>query len=163
MRRIRDLTPQEFKALYPPIAGGAMELYRWTFPGIAASAINSGAAVGWTGSAIERQVVPLASVGGSYAEPFGIALATAAPAAATPPFSAACPVVDQGNTIKVTAIGSTGVGGDIGVASTNGGLAPVAAASGIDVWRVGKAVSAANAGEVFSLYVSPKLLSATVR
>lgn len=146
-----------------PISGGAMELYRWTFPAIAASAIGAGAAVGWTGSALERQVVPLASVGGSYAEPVGIALATSSFAAATPPFSAACPVVDAGNTIKVTAIGSLGMGADIGVASTNGGLAPVSAASGIDVWRVGRSVSAAAAGEVFSLYVSPRLLSSTVR
>lgn len=138
----------------------AMELYRWTFPAIAASAINNGAAVGWTASALERQVVPIATVN---IEPAGISLATANYAAATPPFSAAVPLVDQGNTIKVTAIGSTGVGADIGVASTNGGLAPVAAASGIDIWRVGKAVSPAAAGEVFSLYVSPRMLSATTR
>lgn len=139
----------------------AFELYRWTFPGIAASAINAGDAVLQTASAAERQFVSAATVN---QEPFGIALATAAQAGATPPFSAAVPVVDLGNTIKVTAIASLGVGADIGVASTNGGLAAVAAASGVDVWRVGKSVSAAsNPGEVFGLYVSPRKLSSTVR
>lgn len=144
----------------------AFERIKWddAFPGIAASNINAGQAVGFTASALERQVFPLASVGGSYAEPFGIAFATAGPAgAASVGLTVACPVLDYGNTVKVTAIGSLGVGADIGVASTNGGLAPVAAASGVDVWRVGKSVSPANAGEVFSLYVSPRLLSSTVR
>lgn len=161
MRRIADLTLEQFQAAYPPIAGGAFELYRWTFPGIAASAINAGDAVLLTASAAERQFVSAATCN---QEPFGIALATAAQAGATPPFTAAVPVVDLGNTIKVTAIASLGVGADVGVASTNGGLGPVTAASGIDIWRVGKAVSAAsNPGEVFSLYVSPRKLTGTVR
>src|SRR5438270_12274867 len=93
-----------------------MELYRWTFPGIAASAIGAGQAVGLTASAAERQFVPLATCN---VEPFGVALATSSFAAATPPFSAACPVVDAGNVITVTAIGSTGVGADLGVGSSN--------------------------------------------
>jgi hypothetical protein len=160
MRRIADLTLAQFTALFPPIAGGAFELYRWTFPGIAASAINAGDAVLQTASAAERQFVSAAT---ANQEPFGIALATAAQAGATPPFTAAVPVVDLGNTIKVTAIASLGVGADVGVASTNGGLGPVAAASGTDIWRVGKAVGPASAGEVFGLYVSPRKLSSVVR
>lgn len=153
--RLRELIAD---GAMPPISGAAMELHRWAFPGIAASNIGAGNAVGLTASAAERQFVPLATCN---VEPFGIALATAAAAAATPPFSAAVPVVDQGNVIKVTAIGSTGVGADIGVGSSNNGLAPVAGASGVVVWRVGKAVSPAAAGEIFSLYVSPRQLSGT--
>jgi hypothetical protein len=142
----------------------AFELYRWTFPAIAASAVNAGQPVQLTVATAgtlpaDRQVVPVASLN---LEPFGVALATAAPASATPPFSAGVGVVDRGNTIKVTAGASIGVGGDAGVATT--GVAgnvfgPVAAASGAEVWRVGKAVSPAAAGEVFGLYVDPRRLS----
>lgn len=132
------------------------ELYRWTFPAIAASAVNSGAALSLCASALERQVVPIATLN---VEPFAIALASAGGTSLTQ----ACPAVDQGNTIKVTAIASLGAGADIGVASTNGGLGPVAAASGVTTWAVGKSVSAAGAGEVFALYVKPRLLSAVVR
>jgi hypothetical protein len=142
-----------------PMEGGAFELYRWTFPAIAASAINAGAVVGWTASAIERQVIPL---GSTNVEPIGIALATANYLAATPPFTAAVPLVDRGNTTKVVAAGSLGVGADIGIASGVSGtynLQPVSAASGIAVWRVGKSVSPAAAGETFSLYVDPRQLS----
>lgn len=165
MRRIRDLTLDEFKALYPPIAGGAMELFRWTFPAIAASAIRAGDVVGFpVGSGgLERQVIPLAT---NAVEPFGIALATANYLAATPPYTAAVPVVDRGNTIKVVAGASLGVGADINIATAYAAsliFGPVAAASGIDLWRVGKAVTPAAAGEVFSLYVDPARLSSTVR
>jgi hypothetical protein len=148
----------------------AFELYRWTFPAIAASAISAGQPVQFTvatagTSPADRQVVPLGSVN---LEPFGIALATANYAAATPPFSAGVGIVDRGNTIKVTAIASLGVGADVGVGTNIAGQAsgwavPVAAASGVDTWRVGKAVSPAAAGEVFSLYVDPFRLSSTVR
>lgn len=151
-----------------PISGGAFELFRWTFPAIAASAVNPGQPVQFTVATAgtlpaDRQVIP---VGSSNLEPFGVALATAAPLSATPPFSAAVGVVDRGNTIKVTAGASLGVGADVGVATT--GLAgniygPIAAASGTDTWRVGKAVSPAAAGEVFGLYVDPRMLSAVVR
>jgi hypothetical protein len=133
------------------------ELYRYTFPAIAASAVNAGAALALTASALERQVIPISTCN---VEPFAVALASAGGTSLTP----ACPAVDGGNTIKVAAIASLGVGADIGVASTNGGLAPVAAASGVDVWAVGKAVSAANEnGEIFALYVKPRKLSGTVR
>ncbi len=135
----------------------AMELFRWTYPAIAASAIRAGDVVGFPigSGGLERQVIPLASCN---LEPFGIALATANFANATPPFSAACPVVDRGNTIKVTAGASLGAGADVGVATTSGSLilGPVAGSGGTTVWRVGKAHSPAVAGEVFSLYVDPK-------
>jgi hypothetical protein len=136
----------------------AFELYRWTFPGIAASAIGAGQAVQLSASAVERQFIPLATQG---IEPFGIALATAAQAGATPPFSAAVPVVDLGNTIKVTAAASLGCGADVGVVNASTSLGPVAGVAGSVIWRVGKAVQPAAAGEVFGLYVSPRQLSGT--
>jgi hypothetical protein len=131
----------------------AFELYRWTFPGIAASAINSGAALQLSASAVERQFIPIATLN---VEPFGIALASAGGTA----LQAAVPVVDAGNVIKVTAVASLGCGADVGVASTNGGLGPVAAASGVLTWAVGKAMQNAAAGEAFGLYVKPVRLSA---
>jgi hypothetical protein len=138
----------------------AFELYRWTFPGIAASNIGAGAALALTASALERQVIPISS---TNVEPFGVALATAAAVAATPPFSAAVGVVDAGNTIKVTAGASLGVGADVGVANASSSwAAPVVGASGVAVWRVGKAVGPAAAGEIFGLYVSPRQLSGLV-
>jgi hypothetical protein len=136
----------------------AFELYRWTFPGIAASAMGAGQAVQQAASAVERQFVPLATQG---LEPFGIALATANFAAATPPFSAAVGIVDAGNTIKVTAAASLGAGADVGVTSGSVSLGPVAGIAGSVIWRVGKSVSSAAAGEVFGLYVSPRQLSGT--
>lgn len=164
MRRIRDLTLAEFTELYPPIAGAAFELYRWTFPGIAASPISAGNALNLISATalagpVERQFVPIST---TNVEPFGVALATAANAGATPPFSAAVPVVDQGNTIKVIAAASIAAGADAGIASGGTtGFGPVVGVAGSVVWRVGKAVSPAAAGEVFSLYVSPRQLSGT--
>lgn len=163
-RRIRDLSLAEFKALYPPMAGGAFELYRWTFPGIAGTLIGAGNALQLVvatalAGPVERTFVPISTVN---VEPFGIALATGAPAAASPPFSAGLPVVDLGNTIKVVAAASLGVGADVGIASGGTvGLGPVVGVAGSVVWRVGKAVSPAAAGEIFGLYVNPRQLSGT--
>ena len=139
----------------------AFELYRWTFPAIAASAIRAGDVVGFpVGSGgIERSVIPLATC---TAEPLGIALATANYAAATPPFSPAVAVVDRGNTIKVVAGASLGAGANINIATAYAGsliLGPVDNTLGSVIWRVGKAVSPAVAGAVFGLYVDPARLT----
>jgi hypothetical protein len=64
--------------------------------------------------------------------------------------------------VRVPAGGSLGHGADVGVASTNGALGPVSAASGVARYRVGQALTAAAAGETFSLYVNPKQLSGLV-
>ncbi|GAC1348384.1 MAG: hypothetical protein NVSMB18_36410 [Acetobacteraceae bacterium] len=138
----------------------AFELYRWTFPGTAASLIGAGAALQLSASAVERQFIPISS---TNIEPFGVSLATAAQAGATPPFTAAVPVVDAGNTIKITAGASLGAGADVGVANASSSwAAPVVGASGVAVWRVGRSVQPAAAGEVFGLYVSPRQLSGLV-
>lgn len=168
--RTPGLSPTRLRQLIdqgaPPILGGAMELHRTAFPAIAGTLIAAGNAVALvvatsTSGPAERTVVPISTVN---VEPFGIALATAAPAGATPPFSAGCPVLDLANTIKVTAAASLGVGCDVGIASGGTtGFGPVSAASGVDVWRVGKAVSPAAGGEVFSLYVNPRMISGTTR
>jgi hypothetical protein len=139
----------------------AGERIKWdgAIPMIAASAINDRQAVQLTASALERQVLPIATVN---VEPYGIAMASAGAAGAStnPQLTPACPVIDDGNIVKVTAAASLGVGADIVVGSTNGGFAPASAgASGILMWRVGKSLSAANAGEVFSLHVKPRQIS----
>lgn len=68
-------------------------------------------------------------------------------------------VYGQNNIVKVKAVASLGAGAEVGVASTNGQLNAIAGASGITRWSVGQSLSAAGAGEVFSLYVNPRQLS----
>ena len=69
-------------------------------------------------------------------------------------------VYGEDSVVEAVAAASLGAGADIAVASTNGNLGPAAAgASGVTVYRVGKSLEAAAAGEKFSLYVKPKQLS----
>lgn len=124
-------------------------LHRGGYPGIAATAINAGAAVAQD-TATDRAFVPIAS---RNIRPFGIAQASA------PNAGDGVAIFDEGNTEVLIAGASLGRGAEIGVASTNGALAPVAAASGSVVYSVGQSVSAAAAGEEFSLYVNPRQLS----
>lgn len=65
----------------------------------------------------------------------------------------------QESVVEALAAASLGPGADIGIASTNGALGPVAAASGVARFRVGKSLEAAAAGERFSLYVKPDRLA----
>lgn len=127
----------------------AFELHRGGFPGKAASAISAGAVVGLDAGDVQRQVVPLATLN---AEPFGVALASAV----NP--GDAVTVLEPFDVVKVTAAASLGHGADIGIASTNGAVGPIAAASGVVKWRIGRSLSAAAAGEVFSLYINPRQL-----
>lgn len=126
-------------------------IHRSGFPGIAASAINAGAAV-VIASGADRNIAPIAT---TNVRPFGIALASGA-------IGDGVTVMDDDNTVIVTAIASLGRGAEIGVASTNGGLAPVSGASGGVVFSVGQSISAAAAGEDFSLNVNPRQLSGLV-
>lgn len=128
----------------------AFELHRSAFPGIAASAVNAQQAVSLDVGDVQRQVLPLAT---NNVEPLGVTIATAV----NPADSVA--VFDRGNIVKVPAVASFGAGQDIGVASTNGGFGTVSGASGVTRWAVGKSVTGALAGEIFSLYVNPKQLS----
>lgn len=99
---------------------------------------------------VANQVVAVAS---RNQEPLGLTGAASA--------AQGLPVVTYGpgNVVKAIAGASLGYGADIGVASTNGALGPVSAASGSVVWRVGVAREPAAAGEVFSLYINPRQLS----
>lgn len=125
------------------------ELHRSGYPLVAASAVNAGAALTIASGADER-CVPVASLN---IRPLGIALATGATV------GHAVTVLDEGNTVVVTAAASVGRGAEIGVASTNGALGPVAGASGSVAFSVGQSLSAGAAGEDISIYVNPRQLS----
>lgn len=126
----------------------AFELHRVPgLPGIAASAINSGQAVTPDVGDVQRQFLPIATVN---IEPFGVARATAVTA------GDAVTVYDTGHVVRAVAAASLGHGADVGVATTNGALGPVVAASGVVKWFVGKSLSAAAAGETFSLSIRPR-------
>lgn len=136
----------------------AHDLHRDPLPMIAASAFarpqaSNGAlgavAVSVPAGGVERGVLPIATVN---AEPLGLVAQSASVAGRS------CAVHDQG-IVKCVAGASVGVGADVGFASTNGALGPIAAASGVLKYSVGKSTSAAAAGEIFSVYVRPKVLS----
>lgn len=67
-------------------------------------------------------------------------------------------VYEEGNIVKARAAASLGVAAEVGVASTNGDLGPVAQASGTLKYTAGVALTPAAAGEFFSLYVKPRTL-----
>lgn len=128
----------------------AFELHRDGFSALAASAILPGQIVG-IASGADRQVSP---IGSSNIEPFGV----------TPFASAAIgegiTVLESRQVVAAIAAASLGAGGDVGVvAVATTSLGPVAAASGGVVWRVGRALNSAAAGEEFSLYIHPRQLS----
>lgn len=122
----------------------AFELHRNGFPAIAASAMNAQAAVALDVGDVQRQVVAPAS----GARVFGVALATA--------ITAGDPVtvLDRGNVVKVTAAASLGAGQSVNILGATTSYGAVASGS----WAMGQAVTGALAGEIFSLYIDPRLL-----
>jgi hypothetical protein len=71
-------------------------------------------------------------------------------------------VVHQG-VVKALCAASVGAGVEVSVASTNGGLGPVAAgASGVDRQAVGISQGAAAAGEIFSVLLRPRNIGGQV-
>lgn len=128
------------------------ELHRSGIPLAAASAVNAGAVIA-IASGSDYRGVPIAT---ANIRPLGIALATGATV------GAGITVLDGGNTVVVTAVGSVGRGAEVGVASTNGGIAPVAGASGSVVHSIGQTLSAGAAGEDISVFVNPRQLSGLV-
>lgn len=122
----------------------AFELHRDGFPAKAATTINAGQAVAVSAGNVQRTVQPLAA---NTAEPLGVALATALTGESVT-------VLESRNVIKVAAAASLGAGADVGVVGATTSLG-ISAASGL--WRVGVAVTpVAAAGEIFSLYISPR-------
>lgn len=120
-------------------------LHRGGFPGIAAGTIADRSVVGLH-TAGERAVVALAT---DNVEPFGVVETGAASGAAVT-------VYEPGSVVEVIAGASVAHGNRVAVGS--GGLVPIAGASGTANYQVGRAVSAANPGGIFSVYVSPKQL-----
>jgi len=128
----------------------AFELHRNHFPGIAASVINAGQVVALAPGDTQRTVVPVATqlpISAASSVPLGIALATSA----SP--GNAVSILDALNVVKVSAAASIGAGAPVGLASSNGGFGPITASGS---WVVGQSVTAAAAGEVFSVYVNPR-------
>lgn len=99
---------------------------------------------------ISRGVVPVAT---NNVEPFGV---NGQP---TQLRTESVTIYGPDDIVQVTACASLGAGAVVGIASTNGQLGPVAAASGVSRYRVGVSLEAAQPGEKFSLYVKPKQLS----
>jgi hypothetical protein len=129
----------------------AFELHR--DPGISAIAASSIAAqsvVTWDVGDVQAQVLSVATVN---VEPIGVTRSVAS----NP--GDAVTVYDDDHIVKAVAVASLGAGAEIGVASTNGGLGPVTGASGTVKWRVGKSLTAAAAGETFSLSIKPRQLN----
>lgn len=98
---------------------------------------------------VDNQVVPVAT---NNVRPFGQVDASAAQGEQVT-------VYGENNVVKLVAAASVGHGAEVGVASTNGDIGPIAGASGITRFAVGQTRSAAAAGEVVSVYVKPRQLS----
>lgn len=118
----------------------------------AASAINPFSVVTIIGAA-NRSVLAVNSSASAALRPLGVV------GAATALAGEAVTVYDDGAIVEAVAGASLGAGGELGVASTNGTIAPVAGASGVTRWSVGQALESAAAGEHFSLYVRPRQIS----
>ena len=132
----------------------AIELHRSGFPGIALATImpRTPVRLAPTGSQ-DRAVVPVVNT----TEPV---LGFSGDQVTRP--GEALAVYDDGNVVKAVAAASVGIGAEVGIASSNGAMAPVAGASGVARHSSGQSVTAAAAGEVFSIYVRTRQLSGAV-
>jgi len=70
-------------------------------------------------------------------------------------------VVTEG-IVKAHAVASLGAGGEVGIASTNGGLGPIAGASGFTRFAVGIAQANAAAGDTFSVLLRVRQISGAI-
>ncbi len=121
------------------------------YPGIAASAIQDRQVVTITTS--ERGVIPCS--GATNQLPHGIEGRGASAA-----LGEGVAIYGQGNYAKAIAAASLGAGADIAVVGATRSLGLAAGASGALRYSVGQSVTAAAAGEVFTLYVNPRAMSA---
>lgn len=129
----------------------AFEILDDPFPGLAASAIQDRQVVSLNTGAVERSVVPMS---GGTSMPFGIEARGASALQGE-----GVTIADRGNYAKAVAAASLGAGADIAVVGATRSLGLAAAASGLAKWTIGQSVTAAAAGEVFTLYVNPRQLS----
>jgi hypothetical protein len=118
----------------------AHELNKVSLPKIAASAVGAHLAVQHSASSPDQVVLSTVNTG----HPVGLTVATAA--------TAGNPVaVYAQGVVKAVCAASVGNGAEVGVASTNGALGPVSAASGVRRFAVGISQGPAAAGETFSV------------
>lgn len=129
----------------------AFEILTNPFPGIAASAIQDRQVVSLNTGAVERSVIPMS--GGTSAA-FGIECRGASALQGE-----GVTIAARGEYAKAVAAASLGAGADIAVVGATRSLGLAAGASGLAKWTVGQSVTAAAAGEVFTLYVNPRQLS----
>ena len=131
----------------------AFELIDEPFPGLVASAVQDRQVVVLIGGSAERAVGPASN---ASQIPHGIT------GAASQAVGEAVAVRDLGDYAKAIAAASIGVGAEMAVIGATRSLGIAAGASGVAKWSVGYAVSAAAAGEVFTLYVRPRQISGLV-
>lgn len=74
----------------------------------------------------------------------------------TTPSGAQVPCDEAGQIVKALAAASVGAGAEVGIGSTNGGLAPLALVAASGHWAVGISMSPADAGEIFSVDFRPR-------
>ena len=117
-----------------------------TLPKLSASAISPKLPVKESGT---KDTVVLATVKTDH--PLGVTIASTAS-----PGDALAVVTD--GVVRAICAASVGAGVDVGVASTNGGLGPVVAASGVRNFAVGISQTAAAAGDTFSVLLRPREL-----
>lgn len=120
------------------------------YPGLCASALQDRQVTQIVAG--ERAVGPCTA---GTQEPHGITVASAAIGEGVTSFG-------QGNYCKAIAAASLGAGANVGVVGATRSLGLVSGASGVANWRVGKSVTAAAAGEVFTFYVNPSQLSGLI-
>ena len=129
----------------------AFERHRTAFPGIALATVLPRTAVRFAPTGVQdRAVVPVTD----STQPV---LGVTGDAPANPGQS--CRAHDHGNTVKMVAGASIGHGAEVGVASANGAVGPIAGASGVVRHSIGQSCTVAAPGEVFSVYVNPRQLS----
>lgn len=118
-------------------------------PYTAASAINPNTPVKFNTGNTKREVLAAASNNDEIAGFTGDATALQGEA-----------VTVYGTDDWVTAVAGASLGaGPVAIASANGALGPAAQASGVSRRRVGISLEPAAAGEKFTVYVRPELLS----
>lgn len=128
----------------------AFQIIKHPYPGLAASAIQDRQVVMITTS--ERGVIPCS--GATAQLPHGIEARGASALQGE-----GVTIAGHGEYAKAVAAASLGAGADIAVVGATRSLGLAAGASGSARYSVGQSVTAAAAGEVFTLYVNPRQLS----
>lgn len=125
-----------------------------TFPGVAATGIKLWDAVTLASSVTQdRAVAPVAS---HNQLPLGIAQASAGTGASLPQ---SVTVQGVGSLLKVTAGATVAVGQDVHQTVGSSAYAGVTGASGSTKFAIGQAVTPANPGELFTVYINPRIIS----